>query len=398
MNSPLIEAFGKQFGAAPTHVVRAPGRVNLIGEHIDYHRLPVLPMAVDREIRMLCRGREDGTVRALTLAGHLPGASFELGTHIPSAGKGDWSNYVRGAAQSIVNHQGASRGVDLLVDSTLPLAAGLSSSSALTVAAGLALAQVNGVLLDRHMFAEQMAEAEHYAGTRGGGMDQAVCLLARAGHALHVEFDPVAVRPVPLPANLRVVVAHSLVSAEKSGRAGAAYNERRRIGEAALGSMVAALGLPVGTGYAELVSGGEDMLRLAAETLSGSALNYFRHVVGEARRVARAAVALESSDLSALGGLVDDSHESLRGDYDVSTPELDQLVTSARRGGALGARLTGAGFGGSAIALVTAERTGDVTAALVSDFYEPRGIADPAACDRLLVVRAMDGATVEALP
>ena len=392
------EEFERLYGVPPTHVVRAPGRVNLIGEHIDYHGLPVLPMALDREIRLLFRARVDPVVRASSLAGDLPPTSFEVGPGIPPADAGDWSNYLRGAAQSLANIQGARHGIDLLVHSTLPTAAGLSSSSALAVGAGLALAQANGIRVVPLGFAEQMAHAEQYVGTQGGGMDQAVCLLARAGQALHVAFRPLSVRPIPIPSDLRVIVAHSLARAEKSGSARASYNERREIGRSAGASIVSALGLPQGSGYRDLVDRDRDVLEVAADVLSGSALRYFRHVVSEAHRVRQAVAALEAADLVTLGELVDASHESLRDDYAVSTPELDQLVAIARDAGALGARLTGAGFGGSMIALVTPERLPNVREALEHDFYWPRGVSNPTGADRLSLVQAGDGACVEALP
>jgi galactokinase len=392
------EEFERLYGAAPTHVVRAPGRVNLIGEHIDYHGLPVLPLALDREVRLQFRARVDAVVRASTLARGLPAATFELGHRIPPADAGDWSNYVRGAAQSLTNIQGAERGIDLLVHSTLPMAAGLSSSSALAVGAGLALAQVNGVHVEPLGFAEQMAEAERYAGTRGGGMDQAVCLLARSGHALYMDFHPLSVRPIPIAADLRVIVADSLVRAEKSGAAKSSYNERRETGESACASMVSVLGLPQGSGYRDLIDLDRNVLELACDILSGAALRYFRHVISEARRVRRAAAALQAADLVTLGKLVDASHESLRDDYMVSTPELDQLVRIAKDAGALGARLTGAGFGGSMIVLVTPERLRHVRDALEHDFYRPRGISHPIGADRLLPIRSAGGACVEVLP
>jgi len=393
----MIEAFTGQFGAAPTHAVRVPGRVNLIGEHIDYHLLPVLPIAIDREIRVLFRLRDDGVIRALTLADDLPGASFEMSEHIPAAEAGDWSNYVRGSAQSMVREYGARRGIDLLISSTLPRAAGLSSSSALVVAAGLAIATVNDIEIDRIAFAMQMAEAERYTGTQGGAMDQAVCLMAESGHVLHIGFRPLMARSIPLPPGLRIVVAHSLKSAEKSGQAKAAYNHRRLVGESSRQTVSLALGLSSDTAYRRLISIGEKALTAAFESLSGQALAYFRHVFTEALRVKAAVEALESSNLTVLGELANESHESLRADYQVSTEELDELVMLARVAGAYGARLTGAGFGGSMIALVSADQAGPVRSALARGFYRPRGISNPENSGVLLDVQASDGARVNPL-
>jgi len=397
VESALIEAFTALFGAAPTHVVRAPGRVNLIGEHIDYHDLPVLPMAIDREIRLLFRRRDDGGVRAMTLADDLPGAAFELREKISVGESGDWSNYIRGVAQSMVREQDVTSGIDLLVDSTLPVAAGLSSSSALSVGAGLAIACANKVDIDRVSFAGQMAEAEHFTGTHGGGMDQAVCLLAESQHALYLDFHPLRARPVLLPPGLKIIVAHSLESAEKSGDVQAAYNERRLVGESARKAVSAALGLLPDTGYRNLVDIGEPALQAATEVLSGHAAGCFRHVFSEAGRVMTAVNALESADLFTLGELVDDSHESLRFDYNVSTTVLDELVTLARNAGALGARLTGAGFGGAIIALAPAEQAATIRSALATGFFHPRGISDPEDAGVLLEVQASGGASVESL-
>jgi len=388
----MIEAFTGQFGAPPTHLVRAPGRVNLIGEHIDYHQLPVLPMAIDREIRLLVRPRDDAVVCAMTLADSLPVVAFELSECIPSADAGDWSNYLRGAAQSLVRKQGATRGLDVLVDSTLPMAAGMSSSSALAVGAGLAIAGINGFEIDRRMFAIQMAEAERYSGTQGGGMDQAVCLLAEPGCALYVDFQPLEVRPIPLPSGLQIIVAHSLKSAQKSGPARAAYNELRLTGEHARKSVAKALGLPSGTGYDRLIDVGEAGLHVATKNLSGPALCCFRHVITEALRVTAAVSALENSELSVLGKLLDASHESLRSDLQVSTPELDELVTLARGAGALGARLTGAGFGGAMIALAPSEQAETIRQVLARRFYHPRGISEPEKAGFLGDVTASRGA------
>lgn len=395
----MVDAFARQFGAAPTHIVRAPGRINLIGEHIDYHLLPVLPMAIDREIRLLFRRRDDGIVRAVTLADDLSGTAFEIREAIMPAAVGDWSNYVRGAVQSLVLEQNARQGIDLLVSADLPIAAGLSSSSALVVGTGLAIACANGIRIDRLIFAGQMADAERYTGTQGGGMDQAVCLLAAEGHALYLEFHPFLVaRPIPLPPGLQIIVACSLESAEKSGSSRTAYNERRTMGESARESVALALGLPADTGYDELVGVGERGLLVGKRILSGSALKTFRHVFTEAVRVGAAASALQCSDLVELGALMDASHDSLRTDLLVSTPDLDQLVKLARGAGALGARLTGAGFGGSVIALARSDQAGEICDAIARHYYLPRGILDPRDSGRLIVVRASRGATVSALP
>jgi galactokinase len=370
---------------SPTHVVRAPGRVNLIGEHIDYHHLPVLPIAIDREILLHFRTRPDRLVRACSTAPSTAEVSFELGREIPTGPPGDWSNYLRAAAQSLVRSHGVDRGMEV---------AGLSSSSALVVATGLALAEVGGVRIAREDLASQMAEAERYTGTRGGGMDQATCLLAREGHALHLRFAPLRARPIPVPAHARLIVAHSLERAEKSGAAQEAYNTRRRVGEDARETVARKLGLAADTPYRVLAEDPARALDASAAVLEGSSRAYFRHVLTEADRVDRAVEALEARDVDVLGALMNASHESLRVDYEVSTPGLDELVEIAREAGASGARLTGAGFGGAIVAIAQPDAVDTVLGALRTRFYVRRDIPDPDARGLLLTVRPSAAAAV----
>ncbi len=258
---------------------------------------------------------------------------------------------------------GAQVGMEAMVASDLPPAAGLSSSSALVVGTALALLRASGRSPDALALAEELARGEQFVGTRGGGMDQAVSLGGRAGHALRIEFSPLRWTPVPLPADWRVVVAHSGVRAEKSGPAQHAYNERRRAGEAALAAVSAVLGRR-GASYPELLVVAPEgvLLETAARVLEPRLAACFRHVVTETQRVVAAEDLLLAGDLTGFGGLLTLSHVSLRDDYRVSHPRLDALVDAALDAGAEGARLTGAGFGGcmlavceSAVAEVVAE-------------------------------------------
>jgi galactokinase len=351
--------FQDTYGRPPTIAVRAPGRVNLIGEHIDYHGLPVLPFAIERGITVLAAPASDpdgSRVRFRTTAPGLPADTFDLTETVAPLGGGDWRNYPRAAASWIVGTGGAAGGLDALVLSDLPMASGLSSSSALVVAAALALSRLNDRPVEPLTLAEQLAAAERFTGTSGGGMDQAACLLSRRDHASRLSFEPLRVEHVPFPDDLRVIVVDSGERAAKAGAARAAYNDRRTVGAAALAAVAARLGMAVPT-YRRLLHerDAEELVDVARGVLAATPLARFRHTVTEARRVDAASAALRASDGARLGRLLTASHASLRDDYEVSTPRLDAIVETALEAGALGARLTGAGFGGSAIVLADVE-------------------------------------------
>ena len=394
----LERAFKERYGSSPTHEARAPGRVNLIGEHIDYAGLPVFPMALQREIRMAFRPRDDGLVLAATTDPSYAPCHFEVGRRIEPYEDGDWGNYLKAAVQGMVFAYDLERGFDAVVDSTVPIAAGLSSSSALVIATGLALAACGEREVDPIELATLMAAAEHYVGTRGGGMDQAICAGARAGCAARVEFDPLRLEPVPVPESWRFVVAHSLVQAHKSGGTRQVYNRRRAETEEALARVVAELDLPAAEirSYRDLLDRlpGPAALATASNVLEGDLLRRFRHVVTEGARVTRAEIAMRSGALHGFGMLMNGSHSSLADDFEVSIPELDELARSAREGGAVGARLTGAGMGGCIVALCADENAESVMTKLKEGYYALRFGGDVTP-DMLFVAVPSAGASVE---
>ena len=359
-------------------LVHAPGRVNLMGDHVDYCGLAVFPMAIPRGITVVARLRHDHALRIASTDPRFAPREFVAGPAIPARPAGDWGNYAQAAAQALVRRYGALRGVNAVVGSDLPIAAGLSSSSALVVAVALTLLAANDVAYDPIELMGLLAEGERYVGTAGGGMDQAISLGARRGHAARIDFDPLRLSHTAVPASWRFVVAWSLGHAEKSGAARRAYNDRTRETATAREMVAVRLGLGPGTSYAELLA-----RRPVAELLdAGRALpppigSRFRHVVTEAARVTDAVAAMERGDLPGFGRLLDASHASLVDDYEVGTPEVDRLVAAAREGGAAGARLTGAGFGGCVVALTDAARAPDLLDALRRNFYAARGIPDP---------------------
>lgn len=360
------------------HVVRAPGRVNLIGEHIDYCGLPVLPMALQRSVRIEFHPRSDRETRLVNRDPRFAPNSFAVSESIPPAPAGDWGNYARAATQALAKRFRDLRGVDALVESDLPIAAGLSSSSALVVAMALAIMRANGVTVASLELMDLLGRGERYVGTAGGGMDQAIILGAQAGCASRIDFHPLRLTPTTVPADWQFIVAWSLVHAEKSGAARQAYNERTRQCDEARRLVAGRLGHREDITYPALLAAAsvEELLQVAGSTLSEVLARRFRHVVTEGTRVPQAEAAMAARDLGLFGQLLDASHRSLRDDYEVSHPELDRLVELARAAGAAGARLTGAGFGGSIVALCRIERATDVVAALRERFYAPRGAAD----------------------
>lgn len=433
----VIARFVALYGRRPRFLVRAPGRVNLIGEHTDYNGLPVLPFAIERQLWVVAADRADCGVRIASSDERFAPRRYELQARLQRFGAGDWGNYHQAAAHGLIGTLGigALRGGDFLVDSEVPADAGLSSSAALVVGSMLALLAVAGRHIEPLPLAQLAAEAERYVGTQTGGMDQAACLLGRAGHALRIDFDPLRVRAVPIPSGVALVVCHSLVDAQKSGAARVAYNQRVaecrlacRVLERVLGTRLPRplahfgdlaqlfperslvdfadlleqalprrpltldeIAAQVGMARARLAAAIGDVPASATFELAARA----RHVCGEAERVAAAEAALAAADWKRLGALMHASHASCRDDYAISAPALEELVAAAHESGAYGARLTGAGFGGCTINLVRAADAALFLARMERAFYAPR----PAGRGRehAFVVSPSAGASVEML-
>src|SRR5207302_509556 len=231
-------------------------RVNLIGEHIDYCGLPVLPMALSRGVRVAFERRADRGTRLVNADARFAPGFFTIDASIPPAPAGDWSNYARAAAQALAQRFPDLRGVDALVQSDLPIAAGLSSSSALVVAMALALLHANGVTVPALELMELLAQGERYVGTAGGGMDQAIILGARAGCASRIDFHPLRLTSTAVPADWQFVVAGGLVHAEKCGGARQAYNEGTQQCDEARRLCSPRLGQRAATAYPALLAAG----------------------------------------------------------------------------------------------------------------------------------------------
>ena len=363
----LRAEFSRLFGAPPEGVWAAPGRVNLIGEHTDYNDGLALPFGIAQKTRVAVRRRADQRLYLHSLqAGEH---ELSLAQLVPGRVSG-WAAYVGGVAWAALQAGAAGTGLDVLLDSDVPMGAGLSSSAALECACLLAMAELWGFERSRLTLARlaQRAEAE-FAGVPCGLMDQLASLHARSGHALMVDFRALTIEPVPLPldaAGLRLVVIdtrapHELARGE--------YAERRR----ACSSAARALGL-ASLRDATLA----DLPRLASGSVEARRA---RHVVTENARVSGAlAVLRQKRPLTELGPLLTASHASLRDDFEVSVPHLDVAAASAEAAGALGARMVGGGFGGSVIALcheVDRERVAErVTRAFAERGWEPPRLFD----------------------
>jgi len=337
-------AFRERYGRA-ARIFRAPGRVNLIGEHTDYNGGFVLPMAIERETLVAAAPRADRTVRTYSV-GLDEELSFDL-DHPHPPRRGVWLDYVEGVAQALESRGIKLSGADLLIDSDVPAGAGLSSSAALEISVGLALTRVSGQEIEGVTLALAGQQAEHtYVGTLCGIMDQFVAALARERHALLIDCRSLEAEPVPLDTTeAAFVVADTRVKHELSS---SEYNVRRA--ECARGVELLQEYLP---GITQLRDVSVADFHQHADALPDSIRRRCRHIVTENERTLGAARALRAGDLAEMGRLMYESHYSLRDDYEVSSPELDVLVELARSlDGVLGARMTGGGFGGSTVSLV----------------------------------------------
>lgn len=330
------DAFRERAGGEPDGIWVAPGRVNLIGDHTDHNEGFVLPLAIDRHVVAAVARREDGLVRASSFQEPAP-AMFELGRIGPSE-PGGWAGYVAGVAWALWQEGVPIGGFDMVLDGAVPRGAGLASSAAVECATALALADLFDAGLSRPDLARAARRAEvEIVGVPCGVMDQMASMCCREGSAMFLDTRSLEMEHVPLgfdDLTLLVVdvgTPHRLVEGSYARRLADCEAAARELGVPALRDATAA-----------------DIGRLADETRRRRA----RHVVSENRRVVEVASLLRRDAAAEIGPMLTASHVSLRDDFEVSTPGLDAVVDACIHGGALGARMTGAGFGGCAIALV----------------------------------------------
>ncbi|MEV8591210.1 galactokinase [Streptomyces sp. NPDC051180] len=351
--------FEALYGAAPDGVWAAPGRVNLIGEYTDFNDGFVLPLALPHTTVAAVSRRDDGVLRLHSA--DVDGGIVQLGTDAlePLSG-GGWAAYPAGVVWALREAGHPVAGADVHLASTVPTGAGLSSSAALEVVTALALNDLFGLGLSRPELARLAQRAENaFVGVPCGVMDQMAAACSEEGHALHLDTRDLSYRQVPFDLageGLRLLVVDTRV---KHALGDGAYAERRagcEAGARALGVKalrdVSAVHLP------------ESLALLSDETV----LRYVRHVVSDNARVERVIDLLDAGDTRAVGPVLTEGHASLRDDLKVSCRELDLVVETANAAGALGARMTGGGFGGSAVVLVDTDRADEVAAAVTAAF------------------------------
>ena len=340
----LRDTFRARYGSEP-RLFRAPGRVNLIGEHTDYNDGFVLPMAIHREVVVAAVARDDRRVRAFSLD---LGAAVEFDLDRPGPKRrGSWLDYLEGVAQALEATGVRLAGADLTIASDVPVGAGLSSSAALEVATGLALSSVSRANVAKLDLALAGQRAEHdYVGINCGIMDQFASALARAGHALLIDCRSLEWRDIPLStSHAFIVICDSHVKHEL---ASSAYNTRRT--ECERGVALLSKVLPDIRALRDVSSAD---FQLHEVRLPDPVRRRCRHVITENERTLAAADALSANDFDAMGRLMCASHDSMRDDYEISCDELDLLVDIAMSvSGVYGARMTGGGFGGCTVNLV----------------------------------------------
>jgi len=377
MPHPAIALFQKTFGAAPRAAASAPGRVNLIGEHTDYNGGPVLPIAIAARTFAAVGPAEAGLLEAVSSnGGGVVRVSWR--EQLPAG----WGAYIAGVLRELGAAEAlpAGGGVRVAVTSDVPVGAGLSSSAALTVSTAKAIAELAGAKLTGRQIAGVAFRAEQdHVGVRCGVMDQTIAALAKSGHALLLECASLEVRQIPFRARLVLVDTGTRHDLATGG-----LNERRAECEAAVKRLK--VDLPE---LVWLASWPAEWLARLKRALKEPVRARAVHVVGETARTRFGAQLLSQGKLKAFGALMFESHESCRRLYECSAPELDTVVHAAKRAGALGARLTGAGWGGAAIVLVGKGET-KIVEAITRAFVKAYG-REPA----VWAVQASAGARVE---
>jgi galactokinase len=362
----IEDAFKKAFSSTPEVIVRAPGRVNLIGEHTDYNEGFVLPAAIDRAIAFAGRRRPDRLVRVHSLD-FQDAVEFSL-DDIARDSQHSWSNYLRGVSKFLEEDGHRLTGAEVVFGGDVPREAGLSSSAAVEVGAAVFWKKLLKLELDPVYLVKLSRRAENeFVGVPCGIMDQFISALGRRDHALFLDCRDLSYRHVPLRGEVKIVVCNSGI---KRALAQSEYEVRLKQCRQAV-AQIASTGLGVNSLRDVELSD----LETAAHALSELLLRRARHVVTENQRVLEALQVLEAGDLERFGELMNASHESLRDDYEVSSQELDALVELAwKQPGVLGARMTGAGFGGCTVNLVRAEAAEAFAAAVCKGYERALGL------------------------
>ncbi|XP_076801144.1 N-acetylgalactosamine kinase-like isoform X1 [Clavelina lepadiformis] len=409
----LAIKFQEKYGKSADFICRAPGRVNLIGEHIDYCGYSVLPMAVDQDVSMAVAVNKDGCICFSNVEKSFRDYQGTVFDYVIDSSNPEWHQYILCGLKGVTEYQKLEKpcGMDILVHGTVPKAAGMSSSSALVCTAGLATAYANECKIDAHGLADECAKCERYIGTQGGGMDQSISFLAERGMAKFISFNPLTAVNVQIPCGAVFVISNSCVKMQKA--ATAHFNVR--VAECKIAARILAkhegLSSPelkkfvdlqnaMGASFGEMLNlvdkvlheqpyHREEICKLLEitdekliETLLSKNTKHVttfklyqraKHVFSEAQRVHQfKAICEEGSDdeaMKKLGKLMNESHESCSKLYECSCPELDKLTALCRKAGALGSRLTGAGWAGCAVSLVPVNNMDSFMVLVKKGFY-----------------------------
>ena len=371
------QIFSTAFGYAPTHAIQAPGRVNLIGEHTDYNDGFVLPCAIDYQTVIACAKRSDRQVRVIAADYENQQDIFSLDEEIISHPDQMWSNYVRGVVKHLLTRSPDFAGVDMVIGGNVPQGAGLSSSASLEVAVGTVFKQLYQLPLDGASIAVNGQEAENqFVGCNCGIMDQLISALGKKDHAMLLDCRTLGTRPVPMPSDIAVVIINTNF---RRSLVGSEYNTRRQQCEAGAKFF----------GQRSLRDVELSEFHAREHELDPLVAKRVRHVLTENARTLEAADVLAKGDLARMAVLMAESHASMRDDFEITVPPVDQLVnivkeTLGERGGV---RMTGGGFGGCIVALMPLELVDEVRAAVEAQYQAQSGIKET-----FYVCKAFEGA------
>ncbi|MEB5970601.1 galactokinase [Pantoea dispersa] len=360
------QVFADTFGYAPSHSIQAPGRVNLIGEHTDYNDGFVLPCAIDYQTVIACARRDDRQVRVVAVDYDNQQDSFSLDAPIEPLSEPMWANYVRGVVKHLQQRDASFGGVDMVISGNVPQGAGLSSSASLEVAVGTVFQQLYQLKLDGAAIAVNGQEAENqFVGCNCGIMDQLISALGQQDHAMLLDCRTLGTRAVSMPEDVAVVIINSNF---RRNLVGSEYNTRRE--QCETGARFFNKKALRDVTLEEFAAAEQQLDPLVAKRV--------RHVITENARTLEAADALSSGDLQRMGELMAASHASMRDDFEITVPPIDQLVeiVKAEIGPRGGVRMTGGGFGGCIVALMPTELVDQVKAAVAQQYEAQTGIKE----------------------
>ncbi|CAM3588936.1 galactokinase [Rahnella victoriana] len=366
LKTKTLEIFADKFGYPATITIKAPGRVNLIGEHTDYNDGFVLPCAIDYETVIACAQRNDRTIRVIAADYDNDEDSFSLDEPILHSDAHPWANYVRGVVKHLMLRNKDFSGADMVISGNVPQGAGLSSSASLEVAVGQALKSLYDLPLDGVALALNGQEAENqFVGCNCGIMDQLISALGKENHSLLIDCRSLETRAVSMPTNAAVVIINSNV---KRGLVDSEYNARREQCEVAARFF----------GVKALRDVDPALFFSIQDELDPVVARRARHVITENDRTLAAADALASGDLKRMGELMAESHASMRDDFEITVPQIDKLVEIVKEviGDKGGVRMTGGGFGGCIVALVPEDMVDKVRHAVEQQYQAHSGLKE----------------------